>query len=199
MSVSYFCAVMARNGSRWRVLDVDLDGLDSLAELGERVLATSSGGPALAVLEREDEWFALIRVDDEDDPRAFVSDLDATARSQYAHLLAPVGDVDLAEYATLRQAPITAGAVAEPDEPKDEVAEVDVDPLLAAAEADLAAAALESETPPAWAGDPAVLADLGVEPTELVQMVLAGTADPASVVADLAERCGFEDLLDALR
>ena len=204
--MSYFSAVICRNGSGWRALDVDLEDLESLDEVGDHLRAVAKGGPVLAVLEREDEWFALIRVDDDDEPRAFVSDLEATQRSHYAEMLAPVGDVELEEYADLRDP--SAATTAESDlgdhtvdDPADldgrEVA--DEDPLLTAADADLAAAAVDPELPPAWAGDPGVLADVGVDAVELVDLVLAAPGDPGSVVADLGERCGFDELIEALR
>ncbi len=41
----------------------------------------------LAVVEHEELWFALIRVDGDDDPRAFVSDFEASQTGHYATLL----------------------------------------------------------------------------------------------------------------
>ena len=70
---------------------------------------------------------------------------------------------------------------------------------MAEAEADLAAAAIEVEPPPSWVGDPGVLEDVGVEAAELVDLVLESPNDPGAVVADLGERCGFDELLEALR
>jgi putative tRNA adenosine deaminase-associated protein len=204
--VSYFSAVIGRSGSRWRALDVDLEDLDSLDEVGEHLRAVANGGPVLAVLEREDEWFALIRIQGDDEPRAFVSDLDASLRSRYAELLAPVADVELEEYADLRNPsaatkPDSETDEADPDDEADgaEVTDDEEDPLLAEADADLAAAAIDPELPPAWAGDPGLLDDVGVDAVELVELVLAAPGDPGSVVADLGERCGFDELLEALR
>jgi putative tRNA adenosine deaminase-associated protein len=204
--VSYFSAVICRNGSGWRALDVDLEDLESLDEVGDHLRAVANGGPVLAVLEREDEWFALIRVDDDNEPRVFVSDLDATQRSHYAEMLAPVGDVELEEYADLRN---PSGSTSTPsdlgDDTVDDPADVeehddpDPDPLMSGADVDLAAAAIDPELPPAWAGDPGLLEDVGVEASELVDLVLAAPSDPGSVVADLGERCGFDELIEALR
>lgn len=204
--MSYFSAVICRNGSGWRALDVDLEDLESLDEVGDHLRAVANGGPVLAVLEREDEWFALIRVDDDNEPRVFVSDLDATQRSHYAEMLAPVGDVELEEYADLRN---PSGSTSTPsdlgDDTVDDPADVeehddgDRDPLMSGADDDLAAAAIDPELPPAWAGDPGLLEDVGVEASELVDLVLAAPSDPGSVVADLGERCGFDELIEALR
>lgn len=204
--VSYFSAVISRSGRSWRALDVDLEDLESLDEVAEHLRAVANGGPVLAVLEREDEWFALIRVDDDNDPRVFVSDLDATQRSHYAEMLAPVADVELEEYADLRNPSAATTAAADlGDDLDDDAADLagrddgDEDPLMAEADADLAAAAVETEPPPAWAGDPGLLEDVGVEAAELVDLVLAAPGDPGAVVADLGERCGFDELIEALR
>lgn len=204
--MSYFSAVICRNGSGWRALDVDLEDLESLDEVGDHLRAASHGGPVLAVLEREDEWFALIRVDDDNEPRVFVSDLDATQRSHYAEMLAPVADVELEEYAELRNPSASTSTPSDlgddtADDPVDveEHPDADADPLLSGADDDLAAAAIEPELPPAWAGDPGLLEDVGVEASELVDLVLAAPSDPGSVVADLGERCGFDELIEALR
>jgi putative tRNA adenosine deaminase-associated protein len=206
--VSYFSAVMSRSGAGWRALDVDLEDLESLEEVGEHLRAVANGGPVFAVLEREDEWFALIRVDDDDEPRTFVSDLEATQRSHYAEMLAPVGDVELDEYADLRNPSGPTSVQSDlGDDTADDPADVaddserdeDPDPLMSGADADLAAAAVEVEVPPAWAGDPGVLEDVGVPAAELVELVLAAPGDPGSVVADIGERCGFDELIEALR
>src|SRR5215213_8127681 len=44
--------------------------------------------PVLLLVEREDAWWAVVRVDGEEDPRVFVSDVAGAAASTYAELLA---------------------------------------------------------------------------------------------------------------
>lgn len=234
MRVSYFTAVIARSGAQWRAVDVDVEDAESLDELAESLRGVSRGGPVLAVVEREDDWFALVRVDGDDDPRTFVSDLPATERSQYAALLSPVGDVELAEYAHLRTRPVLAGVSSLDDDPV--IAEADADdvpgdpdeddaggpddagtpgdevvptPAPAASRqldlgpsaqrfADAQASAVVAEPLP-WAGDPGLLADVGVDADELIELVDEGEGDPGAVIASVGERCGFDELLDALR
>ncbi len=205
--MSYFSAVIGRSRGGWRALDVDVDDADTLDELAENLRSVADGGCVLALLEHEDEWFALVRVDGDEEPRAFVSDLEASQRGHYAELLAPVADVELEEYAGLRNpsaaTPSDGDAhdtAADDDADGDDVLdEEEEDPLLAEAEQDLAAAAVDPDLPPAWAGDPGVLADHGVAAVALVELVLAAPNDPGSVVADLGERCGFDELIEALR
>jgi putative tRNA adenosine deaminase-associated protein len=207
MPVSYFTAAIGRNGSGWRALDVDLEDAETLDELGEQLRVAGDGVPVVAVIEHEDDWFALVRVDDDEDPRAFVSDLGATERSRYADLLSGIdGVIPLEQEAPASGPASTTTGPPEPDESfgpgQDEPAEpadgVD-DSLLAGADADLAAAAEQLESPASWAGDPTVLADVGVSADELVKLVLTSSGDPALVLADLGERCGFDELLDSMR
>jgi putative tRNA adenosine deaminase-associated protein len=155
----------------------------------------------LAVLEREDSWFALLRVDagDDDDCRAFVSDLGATERSQFADLLAPVGDVDLDQYAELRESVRPPSLEEDADVDEDSEESEDEDESSDAPEDELEDEPVDEDPPPAWAGDPGLLEDLGLSARELVTLVVDSSADPGSVLADVGERCGFDDQLDALR
>ena len=215
--VAYFSAVIARSGADWRTVDVDVEDAETLDELAALLKAARRDGPVLAVLEREDDWFALVRVDgDDDDARSFVDDLAATEGGHYGPLLAPVGDLDLVEYAHLRTPPDTDGA-----EPAADVAPYALaDPLetgvvpagQVAPDADAQSDVVDGDEPvpdveePAsvvapvpWAGDPGLLDDVGVAAHELVELVDAGEGDPVSVIAAIGERYGFDDLLDALR
>jgi len=57
----------------------------------------------------------------------------------------------------------------------------------------------DGDPPPAWAGDPGLLEDLGLSARDLVTLVVESSSDPGTVLADVGERCGFDDQLDALR
>jgi putative tRNA adenosine deaminase-associated protein len=192
--VSYFSAVIGRHGTKWRALDVDVEDVESLDELADHMRAAGhDAGPVLA---------ALLRVDTgtDDDCRAFVSDLGATERSQFADLLAPVGDVDLDQYAELRESvrPSSQNGVRDLEEEDEEESDEAEEPA-APPEDDLEDEPVDDEPPPAWAGDPGLLEDLGLSARELVTLVVDSSADPASVLADVGERCGFDDQLAALR
>ena len=198
--MSYFSAVIGRHGASWRALDVDVEDVESLDELADHMRAASHGdGPVLAVLEREDSWFALLRVDagTDEECRAFVSDLQATERSQFADLLAPVGDLDLDEYAGLRES-VRPSADATEDA-QDEDPEDDEDEESSDVVPDDDLEPVDEDPPPAWAGDPGLLEDLGLSARELVTLVVDSSSDPGAVLADVGERCGFDDQLDALR
>ncbi|MDT4936718.1 MAG: hypothetical protein QOG80_389 [Pseudonocardiales bacterium] len=72
--MTYFAAVIARTGSRWTSTEVDLTDCESLTDIAD-VMRDVPGEVRLLVVEQDDEYAALVRIDDEDDePRAFLSD-----------------------------------------------------------------------------------------------------------------------------
>ena len=173
-SVAYFTAVIARAGASWRSRDVEVDDADTLDDLAEGLRAVAVGDqPVLAVIEHEDEWFALVRVDGDDEPRLFVSDLAAASRSHYGPLLAPAADVDSADEID--------DAGEEGDEEEDGDRE-DEEPKIAA-----------------WAGESDLLEDLGVSGRTLRKLVEENSDDPGTVLGEVGEVVGFVELLDALR
>jgi putative tRNA adenosine deaminase-associated protein len=90
--VTYFAAVLVGSGKDWTAEEIDLlelgDGealVDLLRDAGK------SGEPALLLVEREDEWFGVVRLDD-DELKIFVSDVYAAAHSDVGDVLVPTGD-----------------------------------------------------------------------------------------------------------
>lgn len=173
--MAYFTAVIARSGRSWKARDVEVDDASSLDELADALRGAALGDePVLAVVEHEDEWFALVRVDGDDEPRLFVSDLAASTQGHYAQLLAAAADVDVAD-------PDEDGA----DESEDgdgEDEDEDDEPVVAA-----------------WAGDLDLLDDLGVGARALRKLAEEKGDDPGAVLAEIGEAVGFADLLEALR
>jgi putative tRNA adenosine deaminase-associated protein len=179
-AVAYFTAVLARAGSGWRARDLEVEESGTLDGLADSLRAVAvDDQPVLAVVEHEDEWFALVRVDGEEEPRLFVSDLAAASRSGYAELLAPAADVE-----PMLDADEEA---AEGDEEEGAEDEEDGD-----GEADQPALAV-------WAGEADLLEDLGVTGSALRRLVQDNADDPGAVLAEVGERVGFSELLEALR
>ncbi len=85
----YFTAVLARDGDKWFPRNVDVDALESLDDFADALRAREVGDaePVLAFIEREDSWWAVVRVDGDEDPRVFVSDVAGAAASTYSELL----------------------------------------------------------------------------------------------------------------
>lgn len=118
--MSYFAAVLARSDDAWRAVEVDLDDCESLDDLVD-VARDVSGDVRLLVVEQDDEYAVLARVDDDAEPRVFLSDghaadaypiaslvadelveigedvLDGDEDAPPAHDSAPFGDPDLVE------------------------------------------------------------------------------------------------------
>ncbi|MEP7019094.1 MAG: tRNA adenosine deaminase-associated protein [Pseudonocardiales bacterium] len=86
--MSYFAAVVARTGDRWSAVEVSLEDCESLADIGD-VARDVPGDVRLLLLEQDDEYAALVRVDDNDDEaRGFLSDGHAADAYPMAALLA---------------------------------------------------------------------------------------------------------------
>ena len=87
--MSYFTAVLARDGRAWTAHDVDVEAVDDLGSLAAelRDVVEDDDAPVLLLVEREDAWWGVVRVDGEDDPRVFVSDARGAAASPFAAIL----------------------------------------------------------------------------------------------------------------
>jgi putative tRNA adenosine deaminase-associated protein len=91
--VNAFAAVLARSADRWRAEEVELDDCESVADIAD-LARDFPGDLRLVLIEQDDEYAAIVRVDDdEDDPRAFLSD----GHAADAYPLAAVIAEDLAE------------------------------------------------------------------------------------------------------
>jgi putative tRNA adenosine deaminase-associated protein len=71
--VSYFAAVLSRRGSQWQAHEISLDECESVDDIADAVRDVP-GDIRLLVVEQDDEYALLARVDDDDQARAFLSD-----------------------------------------------------------------------------------------------------------------------------
>ena len=91
--MSYFAAALARVEDGWVARELDLDDVPDLEVLAEqlRELSGDGEGPALLLLEEDDEYVAVVRVDGGagglDEPRVFLSDRRAVQASEVAAML----------------------------------------------------------------------------------------------------------------
>jgi len=84
----YFAALLARTEDGWEASDTELDDVETLSDLADLAReANPDEDTVLVLIEQEDSWFGVVRVDGEDDPRIYVSDAAAAARSAYGELL----------------------------------------------------------------------------------------------------------------
>ena len=89
----YFAAALARSEQGWTGVELDLDEVDDLESLADllRDLTGEGEGPALLLLEEDDEHLAVVRVDGGAgslaEPRVFLSDRRAVGNSEVAAML----------------------------------------------------------------------------------------------------------------
>lgn len=174
--VPYYTAVVARREGDWQLVPADLEDLEDAADLADAVRRATAGEGGLAIVEHEDDWFALVRVDGEEDPRLFVSDVDAALDGPYAGLAEDLDD----------GSPVGGDAEEEPADVDDE----DTAGIAEGVPGD------EASLTPAWGGEASLLEDHGLSAEDLTSIV-EHSPDPGAAVVEIAKRLGFDDLVDA--
>ncbi|WP_407551147.1 hypothetical protein QOM21_17360 [Streptomyces sp. Pv4-95] len=181
----YFAALLARTEDGWEASDTELDNVETLSDLADLAReAAVDDDTVVAFIEQEDAWFGVIRVDGEEDPRIFLSNAAAAARSSYGAMLTDEllgrDEDDLADLDTLDLDGTEDG------EPESDDSADNSDPQDAVSESG------GLVPPPGPLGDSELLADLGVEEKDL----LALDGDALSTIAD---SLGCTDVLEAVR
>lgn len=101
--MSYFAAALARTEQGWTGVELDLTEVDDLEGLADllRDLTGDGDGPALLLLDEDDEHLAVVRVDGGagslSEPRVFLSDRRAILASDVAAMLWEDADGDADE------------------------------------------------------------------------------------------------------
>ncbi|MFF8960378.1 hypothetical protein [Streptomyces sp. NPDC014894] len=176
----YFAALLARTQDGWQASDTELDNVENLSDLADLARAASlDEDTVLLFVEQEDSWFGLVRVEGEEDPRIFVSDAAAAARSSYGEILTdellgrdagdPADELDALDLDGTED-----GEPAGNDENDD-----GTDP---AAEA----------VPAAPLGDRGILADLGLSEKELLTL-------NTDALTEIADALGAAEMLETVR
>ncbi|MGV9558990.1 tRNA adenosine deaminase-associated protein [Streptomyces sp. NPDC003401] len=176
----YFAALLARTEDGWEASDTELDDVETLSDLADLAReASPDEDTVLVLIEQEDSWFGVVRIDGEEDPRIFVSDASAAARSSYGEILLTdellgrdPGDADVLDALDL-------------DGTEDGDAEDD--------DEDGAASAGSAEAVPHGpVGDAGILDDLGVGEKELRSL-------SADALTEIAESLGASEVLETVR
>ncbi|MFJ6665916.1 hypothetical protein GTY81_23415 [Streptomyces sp. SID8366] len=180
----YFAALLARTEDGWEASDTELDDVETLSDLADLARESSpEEDTVLVLIEQEDAWFGVVRVDGEDDPRIYVSDAAAAARSAYGELL-------LTDELLGRE----PGAADGPD-----LDELDLDGTEDG-ESDAAAdddgdeeGGTGDAVPHSPVGDSEILDDLGISEKELRSL------DAEDALGSIAEALGASEVLETVR
>ena len=170
--MAYFAAALARTDSGWSGQELELKGVEDLDGVVEelRRVAEDDAGTLLLFVEEDDEWFGVVRLDDDSDPRAFLSDGRAVETSELGALIG--------EAATVTDGDDDDDAGDEDDEEEEEAAiRVAGDPV----------------------GDAELLADLGTPSKRLLALCAEEGQLPADIISSLCESAGCLEVLEELR
>lgn len=175
----YFAALLARTEDGWEASDRELDDVETLSDLADLAReASPEDDTVLVLIEQEDAWFGVVRIDGEDDPRIYVSDAAAAARSSYGEIL--LTDELLGKEPGEDEADLDAldlDGTEEPDGDSDD----DEDGTGADA------------VPHSPVGDSEILDDLGVSEKELKAL------DADDALGAIAEALGAAEVLETVR
>jgi putative tRNA adenosine deaminase-associated protein len=172
--VTYAAAALARVDAAWYGDELELDeveDLDGVVELLREVVGDDAK-TALLFVEEDDEWFAVLRVDADGEPRVFVSDARVIASSETAALFA-----EAAVEVSVSDDEGGADEAEDDDADSDEGTRADGDPT----------------------GDPTLLADLGTPAPRLLELCAEEGQLPSDVISALCEAAGCLDVLEKLR
>ncbi|HET6357806.1 hypothetical protein ACFYW6_01600 [Streptomyces sp. NPDC002659] len=178
----YFAALLARTQDGWEASDTELDDVETLSDLTDLAREASvDEDTVLVFIEQEDAWFGVLRVEGEEDPRIFVSDAAAAARSSYGEILTnellggddddPADDLDTLDLDGT-----------EDPEPEDDDADDEVGESGSAAEL----------VPAGPVGDRDILMDLGLSEKELLAL-------DTDALLEIADALGAAEVLETVR
>jgi len=179
----YFAALLARTEDGWEASDTELDDVETLSDLADLAReAAPDEDTVLVLIEQEGGWFGVVRVDGEDDPRIYVSDAAAAARSSYGEILLTdelLGREPGVDGPDLDALDLDGTEDGEPDD-------------AGTGEDGAADTGSADSVPHGPVGDALVLDDLGVSEKELRSM----TGD---AVNEIADALGASEVLETVR
>jgi putative tRNA adenosine deaminase-associated protein len=189
----YFAALLARTEDGWEASDTELDDVETLSDLTDLAREASvDEDTVLVYIEQEDAWFGVVRVDGEEDPRIYISDASAAARSSYGEILLtdellgrePAADIEIAALEELVDLDGTEDGEPDEDDSADgrsgaAVTETDLDDDPDA-------------VPTGPLGDLGVLADLGLSEKDLLTL-------RTDALMEIANVLGAAEVLEAVR
>lgn len=169
--LSTFAAAVARGKNGWTASELDLSGLGDIDDVADALRdAEPDAGLALLFVESDDQYLAILRLDDGEDLRVFGSDSAFADESRIGAVL--LGDI---EAPALEIDELTAAR--DDDEEEAPAPDPDADPV----------------------GDAELLNDLGISSSRLLKLCGLEGMLPADVTAEICQQIGCGDEVEELR
>lgn len=93
--MSYFAVAATRTGDAWDATELDLDGVEDIDEVLDRLRDTDPDAEvSLLFVEADDEYLVVVRLDNGDDMRVFGSDAPFADESRLGAVLLSETDTD---------------------------------------------------------------------------------------------------------
>jgi putative tRNA adenosine deaminase-associated protein len=174
--VSHFAAAVTRGAASWAAAELDLSGVADIEEITDRLRdADQEASVSLLFVESDDAYLVILRLDEGEDLRVFGSDALFAEESRLGAIL--LGDLE-------ERVPEIIDADDDDEEPSAD----DDDEDRPAAEPDIEPA-----------GDPELLADLGVPGGRLLELCAQEGMLPADITAEICQAIGAGDEVEELR
>jgi putative tRNA adenosine deaminase-associated protein len=174
--LSTFAAAVARGKNGWTASELDLSGLGDIDEVVDALRdAEPDAGLTLLFVESDDQYLAILRLDEGEDLRVFGSDSAFADESRIGSVL--LGEI---EAPALEIDELTDAEDTEEDDDEDEETpepDPDADPV----------------------GDAELLNDLGVSAHRLLSLCGREGMMPADVTAEICQQIGCGDEVEELR
>ena len=168
--LSTFAAAVARGKNGWTASELELSGLGDIDEVVDALRDIEPDADlTLLFVESDDQYLAVLRLDEGEDLRVFGSDSAFAEESRFGSVL--LGEV---EAPALEIDDLTAPADDEADAP---VSDPDADPV----------------------GDAELLNDLGISAHRLLTLCGLEGMLPADVTAEICQKIGCGDEVEELR
>lgn len=185
--MTYFAAAVARDMDGWSAVEVSLTDVADVEDVADRLRdATPGADVSLLFVESDDVYLAILRLDNGEDLRVFGSDAAFAEESRLGALLlgdvaAPLTDLDAVDLAIFDPEAADDGDDSGSTDDSDDAAL-----LLPATDSDPA-------------GDPELLADLGVPAGKLLDLCAQEGMLPSDITAELCQAIGCGDEVEELR
>jgi putative tRNA adenosine deaminase-associated protein len=168
--LSTFAAAVARGKNGWAASELDMTGLSDIDEVADALRdAEPDAGLTLLFVESDDQYLAILRLDEGEDLRVFGSDSAFADESRIGSVL--LGEI---EAPALEIDELTAAGTDDDDTP---APDPDADPV----------------------GDAELLNDLGVSAHRLLTLCGREGMMPADVTAEICQQIGCGDEVEELR